>query len=67
MICVNCGRKLKSAIGREAGYGPVCYKRIFGISMRYRCPNNALETANIPYRTLQGQVTMEEYLQTVSE
>ncbi len=66
MICANCGRKLKSAASREAGYGPVCYKRIFGISLRGRCPNNALETAAAHYHALQGQMTVEEYLHMVS-
>ena len=64
MTCLNCGRKLKSAASREAGYGPVCYKRLFGISMRISSKDNTSETTNIPYRTLSGQVTIEEYLQT---
>lgn len=34
MICLNCGRKLKSVASREAGYGSVCYRKMFGISLR---------------------------------
>lgn len=33
MICLNCGRKLKSVVSREAGYGPVCDRRLFGTTL----------------------------------
>lgn len=66
MICANCGRKLKRIASKEAGYGPVCYKKLFGISLKCSHQDNALENANVSYHTLQGQITMEEYMQTVS-
>lgn len=33
-VCMECGRKLRSQQSKEVGYGPVCYKRVFGTSMR---------------------------------
>lgn len=35
-VCMECGRKLRSQQSKEVGYGPVCYKRVFGTSMRIR-------------------------------
>ena len=67
MICLNCGRKLKSVASREAGYGPVCYRKMFGTSLRGSRKYSVSETANTPCYNIPGQVTMEEYLQTVSE
>ena len=29
-VCMECGRKLRSQQSKEVGYGPVCYKRVFG-------------------------------------
>lgn len=27
LVCIRCGRKLKSQSSREVGFGPVCYKK----------------------------------------
>lgn len=35
-VCMECGRKLRSQQSKEVGYGPVCYKRVFGTSVRYQ-------------------------------
>lgn len=35
-VCMEYGRKLRSQQSKEVGYGPVCYKRVFGTSMRIR-------------------------------
>lgn len=67
MICLNCGRKLKSVASREAGYGPVCYRKIFGTSLRSSRSDNASNTMEIPHCNLPGQMTMDEYLQMGSE
>lgn len=67
MICLNCGRKLRSAVSREARYGPVCYRKMFGTSLRSSCKDSISETAGTPCHNIPGQMTMEEYLQTVSE
>ena len=67
MICLNCGKKLKDAASRDAGYGPVCYKKMFGTSLRRSRKDSVSDPANIPYYNIPGQITIEEYLQTVSE
>jgi len=67
MICLNCGRKLKSVASREAGYGPVCYRKMFGTSLRRSRKDSVSEAADTPYYNIPGQMTMEEYLQTVEE
>lgn len=67
MICLNCGRKLKSVASREAGYGPVCYRKMFGTNLQSSRKYGVSETDYTPYYNIPGQMTMEEYLQTVSE
>lgn len=67
MICLNCGRKLRSVASREAGYGPVCYRKMFGTSLRSSRKDSVLETADTPYYNIPGQMTMDEYLQRNSE
>ena len=64
MICLSCGRKLKSEASVEAGYGPVCYRKIFGVSLKKIHKEKDLDTGNIPYYNIPGQMTMEEYLHT---
>lgn len=67
MICLNCGRKLRSAASKEAGYGPVCYRKMFGTSLRSSRKDNVSETADTLYYNIPGQMTMDEYLQRASE
>lgn len=67
MKCSICGRKLKNPKSRELGYGPVCYKRKFGITPHVSrrgadVPAPAVEEANL---NLPGQISMEDYLQTL--
>jgi len=63
MICLNCGRKLRSAVSREAGYGPVCYRKMFGTSLQSSRKDRASEATDTIYHDIPGQMTMEEYLQ----
>lgn len=67
MKCSICGRKLKNPKSRELGYGPVCYKRKFGIA-----PHASRRDADVPVpaveeidHNLPGQISMEDYLQTL--
>lgn len=62
MICLNCGRELKSVASREAGYGPVCYRKMFGASLRSNRKDSISKTADIPCYNIPGQMTIEEYL-----
>ncbi len=64
MICSNCGRKLRSAVSREAGYGPVCYRKMFGTSLRSSRKESVSEVADTISYNILGQMTLEEYLQT---
>ena len=50
-VCMECGRKLRSQQSKEVGYGPVCYKRVFGTSMRIRDGDSKTGTASddFPY------------------
>ncbi len=67
MICLKCGRKLKSVASREAGYGPVCYRKMFGSSLRSSHKKGVSKITNTPHYNLPGQMTIEEFLQTVPE
>lgn len=67
MICLNCGRKLRSAVSREAGYGPVCYKKMFGTSLRSSRKDRVSEATDTTCYNIPGQMTMEEYLQMDSK
>ena len=64
MICLKCGRKLRSVVSREAGYGPVCYERIFGTRLRTDSRIGDSTSADIPYYDIPGQMTLDDYLQT---
>lgn len=64
MNCLKCGRNLKSAASMETGYGPVCYKRVFGVRMRGHPDGHSQETDDFPVYSIPGQITMEEYLKT---
>lgn len=65
-ICPKCGRKLRNPKSIEPGYGPVCYKRKFGITSHISRKDT---TASVPAgenatRSLPGQIFMKDYLQT---
>ena len=66
MKCSICGRKLKNPKSRELGYGPVCYKRKFGIAPHASRRGADIATAGEETdHNLPGQVSMEDYLQTL--
>lgn len=64
MKCYACGRDLKSAASREAGYGPVCYKKMFGKSLRIRDGDRQIRTStdDFPYYDIPGQMSIEDFL-----
>lgn len=43
-VCLECGRKLKSQQSKEYGYGPVCYKKVFGNSIKKNYLGSKKET-----------------------
>ena len=67
MICLNCGRKLRSAVSVEAEYGPVCYEKMFGTSLRSSRKDSVSVVDDTACYDIPGQMTIEEYLQTISE
>ena len=58
------GRKLRSQQSKEVGYGPVCYKRVFGTSMRIRDGDSKTGTASddFPYYEIPGQMSIEDFI-----
>lgn len=66
MKCSICGRKLRNPKSRELGYGPVCYKRKFGITPHIRPRDGDSPVSAAPDYELPGQMSMEDYLQMVS-
>lgn len=66
-VCLKCGRKLKDEKSRDMGYGPICYRRMFGTSLRSVCKDSISASDNIAYYDISGQMTMEEYLQIDSK
>lgn len=66
MKCSICGRTLRKPQSMELGYGPVCYRRKFGISPRMRRQNKDAPSEGIMLDyNIPGQITIEEYLQTI--
>ena len=63
MKCSVCGRKLTSHKSQEVGYGPVCYRRLFGYCLqendnRDQKPMDVMTNYEVPV-----QLSMDDYLQ----
>lgn len=66
VVCMECGRKLRSQQSKATGYGPVCYKRVFGTSMRIRDGDQKTGTTpnDFPYYEIPGQMSIEDFIET---
>lgn len=64
-VCMECGRKLRTWQSKETGYGPVCYKRVFGISMRSRDGTSKKEISSekFPNYEIPGQMSIEDFIE----
>lgn len=63
MKCLGCGRALKTQLSKECGYGPVCYKKIYGTSIKTRASTNKSTSADeFPYYEIPGQMCLEDFL-----
>ena len=63
MICGKCGRALKTSDSQRIGYGPVCYKNLFG-SNRPKGNKSGDQNSNeefIDY-TIPGQMEISDFV-----
>lgn len=67
MKCSICGRQLKNVQSVELGFGPVCYKRKFGITPRTSRKCVEVPAGKTSGYNLKGQISIEDYLQMLSE
>lgn len=67
MKCSACGRKLRSPQSQEVGYGPICYKRLFGSRLRTNDKKGQSSVDEPDNYELPGQINLEDYLQTLLE
>ena len=63
MKCSVCGRKLRNPKSQEVGYGPICYKRLFGSNMKSSNKASPLAAeAEVNY-DIPRQMSLDDYLQ----
>lgn len=65
MKCSVCGRKLRNPKSQEVGYGPVCYRRLFGTSLRANDKDDKSSVDVMANYEVPGQISMDDYLQTL--
>lgn len=64
MNCLLCGRAIKSEKSRELGYGPACYKKVYGSSVKVRNSGKVNSSADeFPYYEIPGQMCMDDFLE----
>ncbi len=62
MTCSVCGRELKSAESRKLGYGPVCYRKVFGSTPKSQKASEEDGGSDFPYYEIPGQMNIEDFL-----
>jgi len=65
MKCKKCGRPLKRPQSSKVGYGPICYKRVYGSNISTKIQQYNLLSGDSTYCQLPGQMNIEEYLQII--
>ncbi|MCI8984772.1 MAG: hypothetical protein HFI60_02300 [Lachnospiraceae bacterium] len=64
MVCLVCGRTLKTQQSKDLGYGPVCYKKMFGNMSRKSAKRKSCQGSDdIPYYEIPRQMMLSDYLQ----
>lgn len=63
MKCCICGRELRNNHSRELGYGPICYRRVFGNCRIEQKRKNLLPEKEKVICGIPGQVSIDDYLQ----
>lgn len=66
MKCSVCGRKLRNPKSQEVGYGPVCYKRLFGSNLRTSDKSSRSSVDVMANYEIPGQISLDDYLQTLT-
>lgn len=70
MKCKMCGRALKNTVSRQVGYGPVCYRKMFGNSIFVRSRERSTlkqhdtMAGDNTYGLIMGQMKIDDYLQS---
>lgn len=62
VVCKRCGRKLKSEVSRNRGYGSYCYSQIAKDSKK----DNDIEEQVEQVEQIEGQMDIEEVIKQVS-
>ena len=64
MKCPICGRKIKNPKSLELGYGPVCYRRMFGEAnaVKGTQPSESYELDKFLNYEVPGQISFDDYL-----
>ncbi len=69
MVCSVCGRKLKSTTSIEAGCGPICYQKMYGISLKQhkvlKKVRNIQDKDSLCHG-IPGQMDIKSYLQELN-
>ncbi len=65
--CLLCGRNITDPKSVETGYGPVCYRKKFGVTAAAGRRRAVRAASDVPYYNIPGQMTIEEYLKAVSD
>lgn len=65
MKCKICGRALKNVKSREAGYGPVCYRKKFGANIPIKRRESTLSAGKVSYCEVPGQMQVYDYLRII--
>lgn len=68
MKCKMCGKALKNTVSMQVGYGPICYRKMFGHSIFVRSrEHNTLKQhdtmeGNSTYCWIPGQMKVDDFL-----
>ena len=63
-VCEKCGRKLKSSKSKEVGYGPICYKKLFGSKVKIRNKSVSKSTYKFNLNDMPGQMSIDDFIST---
>lgn len=61
MKCMLCGRELKSQSSMEQGYGPVCYRKVYG-NKKNKNSEKIHNADSCPVYDIPGQMTIFDFI-----